>query len=175
MTSNIRYTLLISFLCACVMDIYIQNGNEIVPTSMSATAKDSNSKLVLVRSRLLTWNAPIISELANTINTESIPRQTISTISHHSVRPLGTCLHASRWLELFVRFQDVVLSVIVGFFAWKNKLITFDLIFDLTPTLKTKTEKYEPEHNFCLYTVYICTFCDVLMSMFINLSHWRRH
>ena len=103
------------------MDIYTHRGNEIVPISMSATAKDISSKLVVVRRRLLTRNAPITSELPNTIMTARIQKKTSATMSSVVIwfagggpRPPG-----GPAVE-FVPFKDVVFSAIARHVVCRN-------------------------------------------------------
>lgn len=98
------------------MDIYTHSGNEIVPISMSATAKDISSKLVVVRNRLLTRNAPITSELPNTIITARMQKNTSATMSSAVIsgagggpRPPGPGADVA---FSFVTFQDVAFSSI---------------------------------------------------------------
>ena len=114
------------------MDIYTHNGNKIVPISMSATARDISSKLVVVRNRLLTRNAPITSELPNTIMTASTQKKTLATMSSVVISnrgPPGPAPDADVAFSFvtfhdvafsFVTFQDVVFSAIARHVVCRN-------------------------------------------------------
>ena len=91
--------------------MYTHSGTEIVPMRMSAIAKDINSRLVVVRSRLLTRKAPITSEFPNTIITARMPKNTMATTSTWpgGGPPRGPPDPGPVPLVLFVRFVNVVL------------------------------------------------------------------
>lgn len=110
------------------MDIYTHRGNEIVPISMSATPKDISSKLVVVRRRLLTRNAPITSELPNTIMTARIQKKTSATMSSVVIWGAGCCPRPPCGPAVeFVPFQDVVFSAIARRVVCRNVNESHDL------------------------------------------------
>jgi len=77
---------------------------------MSAIAKDINRRLVVVRSRLLTRNAPITREFPNTIIKARTQKNTVATMSTSRGGPGGGPVLFVLFvpLILFVRFVNVV-------------------------------------------------------------------
>ena len=97
------------------MDIYTHSGSDIDPISMSATANDINSRLVVVRSLLFTRNAPITRVLPKTIMAARIQKKTLAAISSAVISGSGGPGGAGPLpFVLLVWFQDVLLSAISG-------------------------------------------------------------
>lgn len=95
--------------------MYTHNGTEIDPISMSATANDISSRLVVVRSLLFTRNAPITRALPKTIMTAKIQKKTLAATSSAVISCIGGPGGAGPLpFVLLVWFQDVLFSAIAG-------------------------------------------------------------
>ena len=82
---------------------------------MSAVAKDISNVLLVVRSRLLTRNAPITSEFANTIMKARMQKTTTKAISTWYDRAGGWGIGGIPVaFELFVAFLDVAKNLLLS-------------------------------------------------------------